>query len=90
MKTALTTSAQHTIGVDLGDKRSHVCVLDGEGQIVSELTITTSPIAFRKYFVAIPSALVVLEVGPHSRWASALVASLGNEMMPGIWLSSRE
>ena len=81
MKTALTTSAQHTIGVDLGDKRSHVCVLDGEGQIVSELTITTSPIAFRKYFVAIPSALVVLEVGPHSRWASALVASLGHEML---------
>ncbi len=76
MKTQLATCVRQTIGVDLGDKRSHVCVLDAEGQIAAECTITTNPTAFRKYFVAIPSALVVIEVGPHSRWASALVASL--------------
>jgi hypothetical protein len=68
MNTQLAKSIRQTIGVDLGDKRSHICVLDTEGQVASECTITTGPSAFRKYFVAIPSALVVIEVGPHSRW----------------------
>jgi transposase len=81
MKTQLAIAGRHTLGVDLGDKRSHVCVLDAEGQIISECTITTSPSAFRKYFVAISSALVVIEVGPHSRWASDLLAGLGHEML---------
>jgi transposase len=81
MKTQLAVSGRHTIGVDLGDKRSHLCVLDAEGQVASEYTITTSPTAFRKYFVVISSALVVMEVGPHSRWASALIAGLGHEVL---------
>ena len=81
MNTLTTTSGRHTIGVDLGDKRSHICVLDAEGQIVNEGTITTSPTAFRKYFVGLASALVVVEVGPHSRWTSALVAGLGHEVL---------
>jgi transposase len=81
MNTGLTTSARHTIGVDLGDKRSHVCVLGAEGQVTSELTISTTPTAFRKYFIAVPSALVVIEVGPHSRWASALIAGLGHKVL---------
>lgn len=78
MKTQLEATGRQTIGVDLGDKRSKVCVLDVQGQIASELTITTSPGAFRRYFVTIPSALIVIGVGPHSRWVSALAASLGH------------
>ncbi|MBV8709879.1 MAG: hypothetical protein JO182_05655 [Acidobacteriaceae bacterium] len=62
------------MGVDLGDKRSHLCTLDAAGQVISESTIPTSPSAFRKHFLSLPSALVVLEVGPHSRWASELLA----------------
>jgi transposase len=81
MNTVLKTSVRFTIGMDLGDKHSHICVLDAEGHVANEFTITTSPTAFRKYFVAIPSALVVIEVGPHSRWASTLVAGLGHEVL---------
>jgi transposase len=81
MKTHLITTARHTIGVDLGDKRSHLCVLNAEGQIANECTITTSPAAFRKHFLSAPSALVVLEVGQHSRWASNLLAGLGHEVL---------
>jgi len=81
MKTPLTMSGRHTIGVDLGNKRSHLCMLDAAGQVVSESTISTSPAAFRKHFVSLPSALVVLEVGPHSRWASELLAGLGHEVL---------
>jgi transposase len=81
MKTHLIATARHTIGVDLGDKRSHLCVLDAEGQIANECTITTSPAAFRKHFLSAPSALVVLEVGQHSRWASNLLAGLGHEVL---------
>jgi hypothetical protein len=39
MKTHLITTARHTIGVDLGDKRSHLWVLDAEGQITNPLVI---------------------------------------------------
>ena len=72
---------RHTIGVDLGDQRSHLCVLDAEGQVANEGTIPTSPVAFRKHFLSLPSALVVLEVGPHSRWTSELRAGLGHEVL---------
>ncbi|MBV9034442.1 MAG: transposase, partial [Acidobacteriaceae bacterium] len=81
MKTQLPISGRHTIGVDLGDQRSHLCVLDAAGQVASESTIPTSPAAFRKHFLSLPSALVALEVGPHSRWASELLAGLGHEVL---------
>ena len=81
MKTQFTASGRHTIGIDLGDQRSHLCVLDAEGQVACENTIPTSPVAFRKHFLSLPSALVVLEVGPHSRWTSELLAGLGHEVL---------
>jgi hypothetical protein len=31
-----------TLGLDLGDRRRHVCVLDGAGQIVREGSLTNS------------------------------------------------
>lgn len=81
METQLKTSGRRTIGVDLGDKRSYLCVLDAAGQVVSEGAVPTNPAAFRKHFLSLPSALVVLEVGPHSRWASELLAGLGHEVL---------
>ena len=39
-----------TIGVDLGDRKSHLCVLDNHGEIVNEEAITTSPAALERLF----------------------------------------
>lgn len=67
-----------TIGVDLGDRKSHICVLDKQGEIVNEEAITTSPAAFREYFRKFPSAVVAIEVGMHSRWASHVIRDCGH------------
>jgi hypothetical protein len=39
MNTSQAGFKRHTIGVDLGDKRSHICVLDAKGQVGAECTI---------------------------------------------------
>ena len=70
-----------TIGIDLGDRRSHICILDRMGEILREEEISTSPRSFESYFKAVPSALVALEVGMHSRWASRVVRECGHEVI---------
>jgi transposase len=69
-----------TVGVDLGDRKCHICVLDREGEIVNEQAITTSSTAFKDYFKRLPKATVVaIEVGPHSRWVSQVIRECGHD-----------
>lgn len=69
-----------TVGVDLGDRKCHICIVDGEGEIVKEEAITTSPAAFKDYFKKLPTPTVVaIEVGPHSRWVSQVISECGHD-----------
>lgn len=69
-----------TVGVDLGDRKCHICVVDSEGEIVKEEAITTSPTAFKDYFKRLPRATVVaIGVGPHSRWVSQVIRDCGHD-----------
>lgn len=68
------------IGVDLGDKYSHVCVLDREGEIRSELRLRTTSQEFQKYFGAQGPSRVAVEVGSQSRWVSELIGQCGHEV----------
>ena len=69
-----------TVGVDLGDRKCHICIVDGEGEIVKEEAITTSPAAFKDYFKKLPMPTVVaIEVGPHSRWVSQVISECGHD-----------
>ena len=46
-------STQHnvTAGIDLGDRYSHLCLLDVEsGEVIEESRIATSPEAFERRF----------------------------------------
>jgi transposase len=70
-----------TIGIDLSDRLTSFCVLDGQGEIQEEGKIRTSPEAFRRRFTAIARCRVVMEVGTHSPWASKLLADLGHEVI---------
>jgi transposase len=72
---------QLTIGCDLGDKTTQVCVLDARGEIVTRQRIATTPAAVGAYFSDIPRSRVVLEVGTHSRWFSAQVSAVGHEVI---------
>jgi transposase len=68
------------VGVDLGDRKCHICMVDGQGEIVKEEAITTSPAAFKDYFKKLPTPTVVaIEVGPHSRWVSQVMSECGHD-----------
>ncbi len=43
-----TTTANLTIGIDLGDGTSHVCVLDTGGEVIESGTVATKPTATRR------------------------------------------
>jgi transposase len=70
-----------TIGLDLGDRSSHYCVLDESGRILTENKSATSPNAMRVVFGAMPRSRIALETGMHSPWVSRLLSGLGHEVI---------
>lgn len=70
--------AEITIGCDLGDRVSELFVLPAEGE-ASRARVKTTPEGFREGFKG-PPAHVIIEVGPHSRWASRVLAELGHKV----------
>jgi transposase len=68
-----------TIGCDLGDKKSEICVLDAEGNVRERTSVRTTRKAMRAFFTR-EAAHVVLEVGGHSRWVDALLMELGHRV----------
>jgi len=71
-------SITETIGCDLGDKTSEVCVLRADGTI-QRATVRSTRAAMRLFFTR-AQAHVVVEVGGHSRWVSALLTDLGHRV----------
>lgn len=70
-------SSTYLIGIDVGDQRSQVCILDSAGQVVSEHKVKTTLAAFGLFFGAYAGCRVALEVGTHSHWMSELLVSVG-------------
>jgi len=70
-----------TIGCDLGDKTTHICALDGRGEVTLRERIRTGPEDVARFFAQLPRALVVLEVGTHSRWFSETARKFGHEVI---------
>ena len=66
-----------TIGVDLGDRTSRYCVIDGNGEVVNEGGVATTRIAMREKLGRLGHCRIALEVGPHSPWVSRLLAEFG-------------
>jgi transposase len=73
--------ARLTVGIDLGDQHSAYCVLDAEGEVLSEGTVRTSERGFAQHFQSKPTCRVVLETGTHSPWVSRLLESYGHEVI---------
>lgn len=70
-----------TAGLDLGDKYSHVCVLDESGEVVDEGRVSTTPRALGQRFGGRARCRVALEVGTHSPWVERLLVELGHEVL---------
>ena len=66
------------IGVDLGDKYSHICKLASDtGEVAERKRIVTSEAAFVAYFAEHSGCHVVVEASGQSPWVSRLLRSLG-------------
>jgi len=69
------------VGLDLGDRWSHLAILDEEGQVLEESRVPTTPEALRRRFSTLSHSRVALEVGTHSRWVSQALQELGHEVL---------
>ena len=66
-----------TLGLDLGDRQHHVCVLDATGQILREVSLPNTRPALAKLLAEFPRATVALEAGTHSPWISRFLTECG-------------
>jgi len=72
---------QLTIGLDLGDRSSFYCVLNGAGEVILEERVATNPEAMKKVFSRMPRSRIALETGTHSPWVSRVLSELGHEVI---------
>jgi transposase len=70
-----------TIGLDLGDRYSHYCILDEQGEIMIQDRLVTSQAGLDVVFQHVPASRVALEAGTHSPWVSRHLGVLGHEVI---------
>ena len=72
-----------TVGIDLGDRHSHLlCLIDTEsGEVVEEGRISTTPKGFERRFCGCGPMRVAIEAGTHSPWVSRLLEGCGHEVL---------
>lgn len=80
-ETKTTESLRKTVGVDLGDQMSHWCILDAQGDVLSEGTVRTTEAGFGEQFRGMARATIVIETGTHSPWVSRYLEKLGHEVL---------
>lgn len=70
-----------TVGLDVGDRSTQICVLNADGEILEEASVRTTEEAYRSRFAGGKRLRMVLEVGPHSPWTTRLLDTLGHEVI---------
>jgi transposase len=70
-----------TVGMDVGDRTSRYCILDGDGEVVKEGSVGSTNAALRQTFGEMKKCRMALEVGTHSPWMSRSLKALGHEVI---------
>ncbi len=74
--------ATMTAGMDLGDKYSHLCLLDTKtGEVIEEGRIRTTAEALEARFGDAGRLSIAVEAGTHSPWVSRLLEECGHEVV---------
>jgi len=68
-----------TIGLDVSDRYTTVCVVDADGSVVERTRIGTTRDALQRRFGDLPRQRIVLETGTHSPWMARALAAWGHE-----------
>ena len=78
-KMEATDKPEMTVGLDLGDRYSHYCLLNADAEVVEEGRIQSTEAALRRHFEGEPCLRIALECGTHSPWVSRLLKALGHQ-----------
>lgn len=70
-----------TVGLDVSDRFTYVCILNAAGELVDEGRVVTTPEALRRRFGGLGRMRLVLETGTHSPWVSRVLAESGHEVL---------
>jgi transposase len=69
------------IGLDLGSRRSHACVIDrASGNVLERFELATTSVGLQARFSGRARSLVVLEASGPSPWVSRSLRSLGHDV----------
>jgi len=80
-RTKKTQKWERIIGIDIGDRWSHYCILNQEGEVVEEGRFRTAEDSLRKQFGGIEPARMAIEAGTHSLWMSEHLRQYGHEVL---------
>jgi len=86
MKKVSRTAAQMekpeiTVGLDLGDRFSHYCMLNSDGDAIETGRIQSTEEALRRHFEGESMMRIALECGTHSPWISRLLEQFGHQVV---------
>jgi transposase len=70
-----------TIGLDLGDRTSHYCVVDAAGEVIKRDKLATTKADLKRSFDVGVRVRIVIEAGTHSPWISRFLMKLGHEVI---------
>lgn len=79
-RTTMKETIKETIGCDLGDLQSELCILSEAGEVRERAKVKTTLGGFRAFFANRERSHVVIEVGAHSRWVQELLGELGQKV----------
>jgi len=66
-------------GIDIANRTSAICLLDGEGNIEREMTVGTDEGSLASALSATSRRRVVLEASPLAEWVAAVIEGIGHE-----------
>jgi transposase len=69
------------VGLDLGDRFSHYCMLNQDGEVTEEGRLSTSAVALQQQFEDVPRMRIAMECGTHSPWICRLLQKLGHQVI---------
>lgn len=76
-----TTTGISVMGLDLGDRQSHFCLMDEAGEIVQKGTVGTSEPHLTRWASGMAPIRFVIEAGTHSIWVRRVLMRLGHEVI---------
>jgi transposase len=74
-------SDKKTLGLDLGDRRSHYCLVDRRGREIDPAVVETTPSSLKAFFKRMKGARLVIEMSTHACWIADLAEAAGLEVL---------